>query len=254
MITLSTPSISASLTPDHFLARGGHVLAHEVGADRQLAVPAVDDHRELDRARAAEVDECIHRRAHRAAGVEHVVHQHRTLPLMSTGISVEPTTGWCATVGEIVAIEGDVEAALDRRLCPRTPAIFSAMRAAQRHAAAADAHQDQTLDTLVALDDLVGDAGDDAPQPVRVDNLGLSLSAAIGFPMRRTLPGAAHGANWLRSGKAEMAGCGITRVARRRRRRTIVIASAASLKIAGSGRDQTYHLLAMISQIARTSR
>ena len=32
---------------DLFAARGGHVLAHIVGADRELAVTAVDQHRKL---------------------------------------------------------------------------------------------------------------------------------------------------------------------------------------------------------------
>src|SRR5437870_12435207 len=53
--------------PDlHLLAaRGGDVLADVVGADRELAVAAVDQHRELDRLRPAEVDERVHRRADR---------------------------------------------------------------------------------------------------------------------------------------------------------------------------------------------
>ena len=38
---------------------GRHVLADEVGADRQLAVSPVDEHRELDRGRAPEVDERV---------------------------------------------------------------------------------------------------------------------------------------------------------------------------------------------------
>src|SRR6185369_6343823 len=44
------------LHADHFALRGRHVLADEVGADRQLAMAAVDDDRELDGAWPAEVD------------------------------------------------------------------------------------------------------------------------------------------------------------------------------------------------------
>src|SRR5258707_15505297 len=41
---------------------GGHVLADVVGPDRQLAMASVDQHRELDRARPAEVEQRFHRR------------------------------------------------------------------------------------------------------------------------------------------------------------------------------------------------
>ena len=61
---------------DALVLRGRQVLADVVGADRQLAVAAVDEHRELDAGRAAEVEERVDRRAHRAPGVEHVVDDH----------------------------------------------------------------------------------------------------------------------------------------------------------------------------------
>src|SRR5215813_12162480 len=54
----------------------GQILAHVVGADRQLPVPAVDQHGELHTARPAEVHERIERCTHRAPGVQHVVDQH----------------------------------------------------------------------------------------------------------------------------------------------------------------------------------
>ena len=61
---------------DELLARGRHVLADVVGADRQLAMAAVDEHRQPDRAGTAEVDQGVHRRADRAPGVEDVVDEH----------------------------------------------------------------------------------------------------------------------------------------------------------------------------------
>src|SRR5690606_6146618 len=45
------------------------------GLDRQLAPAPVDEHCELDAARAAVVEELVQGRAHRAAGIEDVVHQ-----------------------------------------------------------------------------------------------------------------------------------------------------------------------------------
>src|SRR5947209_6717960 len=47
---------------DPLAVRGGHVLAHVVGTDRHLPVAAVQQDRQLDRARATEVHEGVHRR------------------------------------------------------------------------------------------------------------------------------------------------------------------------------------------------
>ena len=47
------------------LQRRRQVLADVVGLDRQLAVAAVDEHDQLDRARPAEVDQRVERRADR---------------------------------------------------------------------------------------------------------------------------------------------------------------------------------------------
>src|SRR5437660_484275 len=57
----------------------GHVLADVVGPDGQLAMAAVDQHRELDRARPAELHQRVHRRAHGAAVPDHVVDQDHDL-------------------------------------------------------------------------------------------------------------------------------------------------------------------------------
>src|SRR5689334_8158080 len=42
--------------------RGGKVLANEVGSDRQLAVPAIDEHGKLHAVGAAVVEESVDRR------------------------------------------------------------------------------------------------------------------------------------------------------------------------------------------------
>src|SRR5258708_285563 len=55
---------------------GGHVLADVIGSDRQLAMASVDQHRELDRARPAEVEQRVHRGPRSAAVVDHVVDEH----------------------------------------------------------------------------------------------------------------------------------------------------------------------------------
>ena len=54
-------------------ARGGHVLSDVVGAERQLAVTAVDEDRELHGARPTDVAERVQGRADRTTRVEDVV-------------------------------------------------------------------------------------------------------------------------------------------------------------------------------------
>src|SRR5438309_3062719 len=59
----------------------GHVLADVIRTDRQLAVAAIDQHRQLDRPRPAEVHERVHRGAGSTAVVDDVVHQHDHLAI-----------------------------------------------------------------------------------------------------------------------------------------------------------------------------
>src|SRR5579884_938465 len=61
---------------DALAVRGWHILADEVGADGQLAVPAVHQDGELHLARASRIEQCVDGGASRAAGEEHVIHQH----------------------------------------------------------------------------------------------------------------------------------------------------------------------------------
>src|SRR5512138_3279619 len=45
-----------------FLPRGRHIATDEVGTNRQFAMPPIDQHRQLDALRTAEVHQSIHRR------------------------------------------------------------------------------------------------------------------------------------------------------------------------------------------------
>ena len=72
---------------DDLVGAGRQVLAHVVGTDRQLAMPAVDDHRQADGPRPPVVGQRVERGADRAPGVEHVVDQdHR--PVRDVGTQV----------------------------------------------------------------------------------------------------------------------------------------------------------------------
>src|SRR5712692_7588509 len=66
---------------DAFRIRCGDVLADVIGPDRQLAVSAVDEHGQLDRPRASEVHERIHRGSRRPPMVDDVVHEHDHLAI-----------------------------------------------------------------------------------------------------------------------------------------------------------------------------
>ena len=93
IVTASAPSCSSSRTATFSASEVGQVLADEVGADRQLAVAAVDQDREPDRLRAAEVVERVQRGADGAAGVEHVVDQHDDLAVDAAGRDLGAAAG-----------------------------------------------------------------------------------------------------------------------------------------------------------------
>src|SRR5260221_10969685 len=66
---------------DPLCVRRGYVLSDIVGTDGQLAMSAVDQHRQLDRPRPSEVHERIHRRACGPAAVDDIVDEHDHLPV-----------------------------------------------------------------------------------------------------------------------------------------------------------------------------
>src|SRR5438132_4179711 len=147
------------------------VLAHEVGADRELAVAPVDEHGQADRARTTVVDERIHRRADRAAGEEDVVHEHD-----HAVVHAERDRGLAhhrrvADAREVVAVERDV-----KRAERDSDALVLADRVAQslreRVATRADTDDGEGRKVTLALDDLVRDAVDRPADVVRPEERG----------------------------------------------------------------------------------
>ena len=85
---------AAARQHDGEVARDRDARADVRRLDRQLAAAAVDQHRELDRRGPAEVEQLVDRRAHAAAGVEHVVDQHdRRAVRRRTAISLRLRAG-----------------------------------------------------------------------------------------------------------------------------------------------------------------
>src|ERR1041385_8549481 len=60
-VVSAIPLAQARLDP--LVAGGRHILAHEIGADRQLAVAAIDQHGQLNARRPAQVGQGIERSA-----------------------------------------------------------------------------------------------------------------------------------------------------------------------------------------------
>jgi len=142
------------------VAGGGRdVLADEIGADRKLPMPAVDQDREAYGAGTPVVDERVHRGADGAAGEEHIVDEHdhaavdreRDLRLAHHRRVADPC--------QVVAVESDVDRAerdidtlirADRRPNARREGV----------AARADTDDREKGEVTVALDDLVRDPRD----------------------------------------------------------------------------------------------
>ncbi len=107
--TASRPSCSVSSTCTSSLTRGGNVLADVVGAQRQFAVAAIDQHGELHGTRAAEVAERIESGAHGAAGEQDVVDEHDE-GVVDAAVGHRGALERAVRLGaQIVAVERDVE-------------------------------------------------------------------------------------------------------------------------------------------------
>src|SRR4029453_11976414 len=100
---------------DVLAARGGHVLADVVGAQRQLPVAAVDEDRELHSAGPTDVTQRVQGGAHGATGIEDVVDEDDQCvvdaALRNRGVLQRPGR----LDVEVVAVERDVQRAVRNR-------------------------------------------------------------------------------------------------------------------------------------------
>src|SRR5699024_2342780 len=94
---------------DILLARGGDVLAHVVGPDRQFPVPTVDQHGQLDACRSTEVAQRVEGRPDRAAGEQDIVHEDDRRVVETFGGYPGGVHRPVWPAGQVVAVEGDVE-------------------------------------------------------------------------------------------------------------------------------------------------
>src|SRR3989454_3876572 len=154
---------------DGLAARGRQVLADVVRPDRQLAVTAVDQARELDGGRTSEVDDRVERRADRPSREEDVVHEDHRL-VLDREWDVGAADHRRPAHAQVVAVERDVERP-DRkcRAVDLRDLRGKAMREA--HAARPQPDEREVLGAAVLLQDLVGDAGEGPVERGLVEDL-----------------------------------------------------------------------------------
>ncbi|HEY6893720.1 MAG TPA: hypothetical protein VI258_06115 [Rhodanobacteraceae bacterium] len=123
--------------------------------NRQLAMAAIDEHREHDCARAAEIDERVERRANGAAGVEHVVDEHHDFVVDRLGKLRRLDHRLRRDRRQVVAIQRDVEDSERNRVPFHLLDLFGDALA-DRNAAAANADNDQVGRAAILLDGFDG--------------------------------------------------------------------------------------------------
>src|SRR6267143_378851 len=105
------PVAGVALQPQAHAGRHLDARAAVLGADRQLPAAAVGEDHQRNARRAAVVEQLVHRRAHRAAGVKHVIDQQQV-----PAVDVERNLGALRVVMQpagviVVAVERDVHQA-----------------------------------------------------------------------------------------------------------------------------------------------
>ena len=125
----------------------------------QLAVPAVDEHGEPYGGGPAEVVHRVERGPDRAAGEEHVVDEHHDLAVDAAGRHlglVRARGSGCLRRSSRYIVTSSLPTAT---ATPSTAGDPLGDPAGEGHPAGGDAEQDEVVGALVALEDLVGDAG-----------------------------------------------------------------------------------------------
>ena len=172
---------------DPLAAGGGQVLADVVGPDRQLAVAAVGEHRQLHPLGPSVVEQRVDAGAHRAPGVEHVVDEHdrRVLDREVDVGGVHDRLGRGVAPGQVVAVEADVDVA-ERDGLPHQLGHQVAQPGGQHGAATVDPDDRDSLATRL-LDDLMCDPHQRAPHVLAVEDRLLGQATAPSWPRRTGL-------------------------------------------------------------------
>ena len=129
----------------------------------------VGQHGKLDPPRAPVVEECVDRRANRAASEEDVVHEHHR-GVLDGKVDVRGVHDRRAArlpEADVVAVEGDVDVPQRDRLVEKLGHEVP-QATGHKSAATVDAHDRHRL-SPVLLDDLMSDAHERAPHVIAVE-------------------------------------------------------------------------------------
>ena len=148
---------------------------------------AVDQHGELYGARTAAGENRLDRGAHRAPGVDHIIHQYHVAPGHVEGQLRPADGGQLVFMAEIVPVKADVDAA-DRDLRALDAADVVAYPLGDRPAAPTDADKHDIVRALIFLYDLMGDAHQRPRERRFVHELGLLSHLAASSGKRKILP------------------------------------------------------------------
>src|SRR6266851_7313893 len=165
---------------------GGHVLADVVVSDRQLAMASVDEHRQLDRAGPAEVEQRVHRGPCCPSAVDNVVDEHHHLAVDVGHVRLESMRGLAQMA--VVAVLAGVDRA-NRNGVPLQLLELRGEPARQMIASRIHAHQHHLAGAVVALDDLVRDSRQRAADLLCIHDRG--LETALGDAHDSTLSSSA---------------------------------------------------------------
>jgi hypothetical protein len=162
-----------------------NVFANEVSLDRQFAMTTINQHRELDTARPAEIIQRIHRGPDSATAEENIINQHNRL----TG-DVDRDFGWL-DIGsdaaiQIVAMHADIQTSCGNWMVQDLGESLS-QALGKRNATALDSNDYQLRRWVVAFNDFVGDAGKRPLHRLRVEQDGgicHALGNLTGLPLK----------------------------------------------------------------------
>jgi rhodanese-related sulfurtransferase len=156
---------------------GGDVLAHVIGPDRQLAVAAINQHRQLYPRRPSVVEYRVDRGTHRAPGIEHVVDDHDRLVVDAEvevrGVDDRRRGPRC----QVVAVERDVDVA--ERYARFEQLARQRLQAPRQHRPTPVNPDERHRAVRVLLDNLVSDPHQRAAHVIAVEYDRCHLNALL---------------------------------------------------------------------------
>ena len=140
-----------------FGERGGYILANEISFDRQLAMAAIDQDRELDAARPAEISQSIHGRANGAAAKENVINNYYRLSGDVKGNDCGEHFRGDALV-QVIPMHADIETPGGGQLSV-DGLKYRRQALRQENSTPLDPDQDEILIRFIAFSDFMRDSG-----------------------------------------------------------------------------------------------